>query len=137
MLKVMEKFPLIPFLLAVFIAGAIFYFSSSSGDPVPGIKGFPYKAVIYHISIFFLLCFFLSIALVRGKHIDWLFFAVLFSIMYGFSDELHQYFVPGRASSLIDVFYDTVGVAFAFMTYYITLSWRNGKKALKPNGRNL
>jgi VanZ family protein len=37
--------------------------------------------------------------------------AVLCSVLYGMSDELHQYFVPGRSPSVADVVADTVGAA--------------------------
>lgn len=39
--------------------------------------------------------------------------AVFISISYGFCDELHQYFVPGRYMSLLDVGFNLVGVALA------------------------
>ncbi len=40
------------------------------------------------------------------------------AILYGVSDELHQYFVPNRHCSLADVFADTFG---AFLAYGIAL----------------
>jgi VanZ family protein len=42
----------------------------------------------------------------------------LISILYGASDELHQYFVPGRHCSLSDVIADAFG---AFLAYGIAL----------------
>ncbi len=35
--------------------------------------------------------------------------AVIFSTFYGLTDELHQYFVPGRFSSIYDVMADGIG----------------------------
>ena len=43
------------------------------------------------------------------------------AIGYGFMDEFHQLFVPGRDSSLIDVGYDTLGV---FIGLGVALLWR-------------
>ena len=37
------------------------------------------------------------------------FFAVVSSVLYGISDELHQSFVPGRYPGLIDLGYDAMG----------------------------
>lgn len=39
-------------------------------------------------------------------------FAVLLGAIYASSDELHQYFVPGRAGMVRDVLLDTCGSAF-------------------------
>ena len=36
-------------------------------------------------------------------------FAVVSSVLYGISDELHQSFVPGRYSELMDLSYDAMG----------------------------
>ena len=40
------------------------------------------------------------------------FFAVVLSVLYGISDELHQFFVPGRYSELMDLSYDAMGAIF-------------------------
>lgn len=37
-------------------------------------------------------------------------FAATWAIAYGFIDELHQYFVPSRSATLIDLVKDTIGV---------------------------
>jgi len=36
-------------------------------------------------------------------------FSLLFCIAYAISDEIHQYFVPGRAMDILDVITDTLG----------------------------
>lgn len=38
--------------------------------------------------------------------------AVLFCLVYAISDEVHQYFVPGRACRVFDMFIDTLGSSF-------------------------
>jgi VanZ family protein len=38
---------------------------------------------------------------------------ILFTVLYGVSDEFHQSFVPGRDASVFDVVVDTVGAAVA------------------------
>lgn len=40
-------------------------------------------------------------------------FAFLFCVFYAVSDEVHQYFVPGRACRLMDICIDTAGSAVA------------------------
>lgn len=44
------------------------------------------------------------------------FLAVAISAVYGASDELHQYFVPGRNARLTDVLIDALGATAAMMT---------------------
>lgn len=39
------------------------------------------------------------------------FFSILCSSLYGFSDELHQYFVPARSASVFDALADVAGSA--------------------------
>jgi VanZ family protein len=130
MLGFIERNNWIAWVIVVFLAGFIFYISSLSGEPVPQV-GFPLKAVIYHLGVFFLFAFFLMIACSRGKEKDWIFFSLIFSVFYGISDELHQYFVPGRHASFGDVFLDFTGIMFAFLIYFISVELRNVKKSKK------
>ena len=43
--------------------------------------------------------------------------AVVFSMLYAVSDEIHQLFVSGRAGRVFDVFIDTCGAAFGAAVY--------------------
>lgn len=43
--------------------------------------------------------------------------ALLICLLYALSDEIHQYFVPGRGCQLKDVFLDTLGGAVGIMAY--------------------
>jgi len=43
---------------------------------------------------------------------------VLFCLLYGISDEYHQSFVPGRISSIWDVFADALGGIVAVVFWY-------------------
>ncbi len=42
-------------------------------------------------------------------------YAVLIPIIFAVSDEIHQYFVPGRACRLFDVMIDASGVMFSYL----------------------
>ncbi len=46
-------------------------------------------------------------------------FSLLFCIAYAISDEIHQYFVPGRAMDILDVITDTLGsiTGISFMLF--------------------
>lgn len=44
-------------------------------------------------------------------------YALLFSVLYGTTDEYHQSFTPGREPHVRDIIFDTIGASLA--TYYI------------------
>lgn len=41
--------------------------------------------------------------------------AAVMSVLYGFIDEFHQYFVPFRSATITDLLKDTVGVVIAYL----------------------
>jgi VanZ family protein len=91
--------------------GVIFYASNTPGKDIPPL--FPYQDVVYHFSVYLVLSFFFSRALNKSKtslSVTKIFiFAVVFTVIYGISDEFHQAFVPDRSVSVFDVFIDTLG----------------------------
>ena len=114
------------FVFALLIAVLIFNVSSLTMEP-SGEKGVDLKPVFYHIAIFFFLASFLLIAFDAEANKFVLLAGILISILYGISDEIHQHFVPGRAMSPIDVFYDSVGVISASVFYKMSNSLFNKK----------
>ncbi len=44
--------------------------------------------------------------------------SVIFSVFYGFSDEIHQSFVPGRTTSIGDLMADGVGGFLGTLAYW-------------------
>lgn len=44
-----------------------------------------------------------------------LWISLILAILYGISDEIHQYFVPTRDGKVIDVFVDSLGVIIALL----------------------
>jgi len=64
----------------------------------------------------------------RGRG-PWPWPAVALGVLYGASDELHQWFVPGRSSDLRDLLADTLGVLAGVLLYRTFLSWRDGRVA--------
>ena len=41
------------------------------------------------------------------------------SILYAISDEVHQYFVPGRFATLTDLIFDTLGIIIGLFSIKI------------------
>ena len=43
---------------------------------------------------------------------------ILFCLFYGISDEMHQYFVPGRFACVVDLIFNLTGAYFATNIYF-------------------
>lgn len=50
-------------------------------------------------------------------------FAFVVGILYGISDEIHQSYVPGRSSSIYDLFADSLGIFLAQMIFLALILW--------------
>lgn len=102
--------------------GIIFFFSHIPYLRVEqlGIWDFVFRKVV-HISeycilvILILRAFFLTTGLAVSKIY---FLSTLLSILYAISDEIHQYFVPGRNCSVYDVLVDTVGIVIGIFLWH-------------------
>ena len=59
--------------------------------------------------------------------------AAAFSLLYACSDELHQYFVPGRSATVRDILIDCIGIVLSVGACAVVqlLSWLIKKRALK------
>ena len=125
MFSYFEKHNKLSWIITILIAIAIFYISSQSfpqGSPGPE---FTLKPIIYHLTAFFFLNLFLLVSITKGKtkNKTIIILAIILAILYAISDELHQYFVPGRTSTISDVLIDTIGILTA--TFIYTLRIKN------------
>ena len=64
-----------------------------------------------HLLVYFVLGYLMISTLKEFRLVDkrTYIFAVILCVLYSISDEVHQYFVPGRNAGVIDVLIDTVG----------------------------
>ena len=60
-----------------------------------------------------------------GANVKDLAYSILICFLYAVSDEIHQYFVPGRACRLYDMLIDTAGATFGYFLYRIILKIRH------------
>ena len=51
--------------------------------------------------------------------------AMLFSLIYAFTDEIHQLFIPGRTGKLRDVGIDFIGISASTLLILKFSSWKN------------
>ncbi len=106
----LESKPKLAVNLAVFYAGMIFLLSSMRRVPMP--PGPWYTSFILHF-VEYLGFGFLLLAALRSRRVQRnpLALAVLIAVAYAASDELHQYFVPGRCPDVWDFIFDSMGSA--------------------------
>ncbi len=107
---------------AITILGAIMIFCLSSlvFEPSIGKGSINLISILYHIFAFFLFGLFLLISLIKGRvRYSILVLGIITSIAYAISDEIHQFFVPGRFCTLFDIFLDITGISFACVIYLI------------------
>lgn len=113
-------------ILSVFIMGVIYYLSScdaftsslQSGAIVEWISLYvPVDSFIVrkfaHFSLYFILSLIIYLAgyYINFKHPEVFTFMVV--TIYAISDELHQYFVPGRSCEIRDMLIDVAGCVVA------------------------
>ena len=96
----------------LFIAVLEFYLSSKSTLPRPPFA-IPYLDKFEHGTIYAGMGFFASRAF-KSSSLPVLsvipgICAILFCVFYGFSDEIHQSFVPNRETDIVDILADTIG----------------------------
>lgn len=106
-------FPILVYCLFIFI---------QSSHPSPDIgPDWPFKDKVLHFIAYALLgaLFLRAFKTTRIKHHLKLIImlSILLSSLYGISDEIHQYFVPGRSADVMDVAADFVGAAWGVLLY--------------------
>ena len=103
---------------------AIWLVSAMERPPIPEPLVFWNSDKLLHMIAYAILA---TLALfAAGAHRHGAIAAVLMSALYGGVDELHQSFVPGRSSSLLDLVADTLG---ALLAVTVWLSIKRRKRA--------
>lgn len=116
MLSWFEKHNKLSWVITILIAGIIFYISSLTFPPGPPVV-FNWKPIVYHFYAFLFFAAFLLISSTKGKNKKFIVLAIIISIIYAISDEIHQIFVPGRAFAISDILIDSAGILFAGLLY--------------------
>ncbi len=107
-------------LLLIIYCALIYWESSQAKAPVPDF-GFQWQDKVYHLcgyALFAALCYWAFASLDRtAKRAGAL--CVLTTALYGASDELHQFFVPGRSSEIGDWLADVCGALLVVSLVYL------------------
>jgi len=98
--------------LPVFIYCLLIYIQSSRPFPIP-IPDIDHIDKVFHFIAYSVLgaLFFRALGNIFCDKpvIRRILLAIIFSSLYGISDEIHQHFVPGRTADLFDAAADTLG----------------------------
>jgi len=100
----------------------IFILSSISDLNAPDL-GFDPQDKFYHLIFYAPFGYFLGRSLssqdyfLKVKKNYWI-LAVLLGVLYGISDEIHQYYVPGRIMSFWDTVADGLGICLGVYLYH-------------------
>ncbi|MDR0909473.1 MAG: VanZ family protein [Spirochaetaceae bacterium] len=96
---------------ALIIAIGIFSLSAQSVLPQPkGIFGWDkFQHLLAYASLSFCAGFWFSTQDWKAKPVFALLITIAVSILYGLSDEIHQYFTPGRDCNIFDLLADSLG----------------------------
>ncbi len=113
------------FLIITILYASMIFALSSSPDPPGSAEGksaVPYFSHVAHTALYFGLAFCVLETLKRypdGIDINIYILTFVIVVLYGISDEVHQYFVPYRTFMVIDIFFDTVGASILVIGRYI------------------
>jgi VanZ family protein len=77
-----------------------------------------YHFLVYAVFGFLVARSFFSLQFSDNFHKYYLVFAILFSAIYGLSDEIHQSYVPGRFSSIGDFIADSSGSVIGVLIFH-------------------
>ncbi len=100
-------------------AAVIYYLSSRTWG---GTSLFPFADKVIHVCIYAGLGWLCAWSLVGSSRLrlrEILFFAMAITALYGISDEVHQWFVPGRECDVWDGISDVIGGALGAGMYLL------------------
>lgn len=87
---------------------------------------------VAHVITYFILGYLMISLLKEFRLIDkrTFIFAIILCILYSISDEVHQYFVPGRSGEVVDVGIDTIGSCLGIWNWGYKWKMRERRKEL-------
>ncbi|RMF60735.1 MAG: hypothetical protein D6748_03375 [Calditrichaeota bacterium] len=109
---------------------ALLIFIASSLPDIPGPRlNIQFEDKLDHLVVYavfgFLLCrAFLYQNRFPGWRESYILLSIVVGILYGLSDEFHQYFVPGRYSEWMDVLADSIGIILGVSAFKVYISLR-------------
>jgi len=119
--------PTLRMLPMLLVMATIFFLSNQPGDSLD-LPDIPDLDKFLHASVYAGLAATTIFAIAPEKRnprpLQVALVVVLFCLLYGISDELHQVFVPGRTPDILDLAADTTGAALVAVTWL----WSTGTR---------
>ena len=81
-----------------------------------------------HVFEYLILYILLSINIKELKLKNYEIISFILTIVYSFTDEVHQLFIPGRAGQLQDILIDLIGIMLGYISYILYLRYIKNKK---------
>ncbi len=110
--------------------GLLYYLSDQPSLRLPQVM--PSSDTVAHVVAYAVLGWLWTVALRQTwegcSSLAILLFALLFTLVYGLSDEWHQSFVPGRVSSMADVIADVIGGGLGAGSFFLWARRRTGEE---------
>ncbi len=106
-----------PYYLAIALYCTFLFWMSHQSRPPGSQIDFEGADKMAHFIVYGILAALVSVGLHRAPKgnsaLVRLYAPILFATLYGISDEIHQYFVPGRTFSILDMVADGIGAITA------------------------
>ena len=114
-MKIMRDNRVLPWISVVVWMGLIFFLSAQPKLPDLTRGRFEMQDVAGHFLVYAVLALLLAWALRTWRVRRFWLWALVIAILYGVSDEGHQYFVPNRHPDVFDLLTDAAGAGVALL----------------------
>jgi VanZ family protein len=123
--------------IALIYAVLIFIISSIPQITLPSL-GFTFEDKVYHFLEYAIFSFLLFLAFFNAQknffRKNVFLFSSLIGIIYAYTDEFHQRFVPGRLYDLYDFLADCLGIILIQAILWGYREWKNRRGVAPPGG---
>jgi len=134
--KIMKK--LFSFKFIALLYAVLIFIISSIPEVTPPALGFEAEDKFFHFIEYSIFSFLLFLAFFKTKtdffRKNVFFLSSLIGIVYAYSDEFHQRFVPGRSYDLYDFLADCLGIILIQAVLWIYLTWKSRRTTTAHKG---
>jgi len=131
--KIMKKLSSFKFIALIY--AILIFIISSIPQITPPSLGFKLEDKVYHFIEYSIFSFLLFLAFSKARtdffKKNLFLLSSLIGIIYAYSDEFHQRFVPGRTYDLYDFLADCLGIILIQAILWVYQEWKNRKRLVE------